>query len=210
MVALKIPYLKELYSEAPEKTPGLLMVSGAGVKIDRTNWSEFPHHPDVTVYSGHCDLRIWLHFVVKNDFVRAFCRNDQEPVWQDSCVEFFVQHGDEYRNFEFNSLGVCLSATGQDRHARTPLEEANLKQILRWPSVTIDSLPQSNQLSDWSLTVAIPLRLIGLKTENVFKANFYKCGDETTIPHYLSWAAIQTPAPDFHRPEFFSLLELER
>ncbi|MCK7480493.1 MAG: carbohydrate-binding family 9-like protein [Candidatus Moduliflexus flocculans] len=34
-------------------------------------------------------------------------------------------------------------------------------------------------------------------------ANFYKCGDETEFPHYGAWSPVETPAPDFHRPEFF-------
>ena len=210
MAALKIPYLKELYTEAPSNVPGRLTVSGACLKIDQVNWSDFPHCTDVTVFAGYCDQKLWFHFNVEHDYIRAVCRNDQEPVWQDSCVEFFVKQGDGYRNFEFNSLGVCLSAIGNDRHARKPLDEADLKQVWRWPSLKIESLPIEDQPSDWSLTVATPLDLIGLKAGDTFMANFYKCGDETNVPHYISWAAIKTPSPDFHRPEFFSLLELAR
>ena len=210
MATAKIPYLKELYSETPANVTGRLNTSGVCLKIDQVNWSEFPHCPDVFVYAGYCDQKLWLHYIVRNDFIRAVCLKDQEPVWQDSCVEFFVKQGEEYRNFEFNSIGVCLSALGSDRHARKPLDEANLGRILRWSSLKVESLPESSQLSDWSLTVAIPLELIGLNAGDTFRANFYKCGDETKVPHYISWAAIKTPSPDYHRPEFFSLLELER
>ncbi|MDY3247127.1 MAG: carbohydrate-binding family 9-like protein, partial [Prevotella sp.] len=28
-------------------------------------------------------------------------------------------------------------------------------------------------------------------------------------PHFLSWAPIQLPAPDFHRPDFFGQLLFE-
>jgi hypothetical protein len=38
------------------------------------------------------------------------------------------------------------------------------------------------------------------------RANFYKCGDSTAVPHYLSWSHIATETPDFHRPEFFGEL----
>ena len=210
MATLKIPYLKELYFEAPANVPGCLTASGASLKIDQVNWADFPYRHEVTVYIGHCDQKLWLHYIVGNDFVRAINRNDQEPVWQDSCVEFFIKQGGEYRNFEFNSLGICLSAIGSDRHARKFLNEANLARILRWPSLKLESLPSEDQPSEWSLTIAIPLELIGLETDNVFMANFYKCGDETKVPHYISWSPIKTPSPDFHRPEYFSLLELER
>jgi hypothetical protein len=35
------------------------------------------------------------------------------------------------------------------------------------------------------------------------KGNFYKCGDKTSVPHFLSWNPIILPSPDFHRPDFF-------
>ena len=37
---------------------------------------------------------------------------------------------------------------------------------------------------------------------------FYKCGDKTAHPHFLSWNPVGTPAPDFHRPDFFGELIL--
>lgn len=49
------------------------------------------------------------------------------------------------------------------------------------------------------------LQLSGLEA----KANFYKCGDNTSKPHYLSWNPIGTESPDFHRPDFFGNLIFE-
>ncbi|WP_350005689.1 carbohydrate-binding family 9-like protein, partial [Phocaeicola dorei] len=43
----------------------------------------------------------------------------------------------------------------------------------------------------------------------VVRANFYKCGDELQKPHFLSWSPIKIEKPDFHRPDFFGLLEFE-
>ena len=43
---------------------------------------------------------------------------------------------------------------------------------------------------------------LGIDPENLpkkIRANFYKCGDKTAHPHYVSWAPINTPQPDFHR-----------
>lgn len=34
--------------------------------------------------------------------------------------------------------------------------------------------------------------------------NLFKCGDELSHPHFLSWQPIRTEKPDFHRPEFFA------
>ncbi len=208
MSGLMIPYLKVISPENHSALSEQLINSGVRIRIDQINWSDFPHMIDSTVYVGYTDQHLWLHFVVCNEFIRAVCRKDQEPVWQDSCVEFFLKHGDNYHNFEFNCLGVCLSALGPDRHARKSLEIESLNQILRFPSMDTESLPAVGIAADWSLTVAIPLGLIGLKEGGEFLANFYKCGDETLVPHYISWSAIATPAPDFHRPEFFGPVEL--
>jgi hypothetical protein len=209
MPGLKIPYLKELSSENLKITAARITASGAKIKIDKINWKEFPHRLDVTLFLGYCDRRLWLHYMVNNDFVRAVYRQDQDPVWQDSCVEFFLKQDDIYRNFEFNSLGVCLSAYGADRHIRKSLDKESMAQVLRFPSLNVNNLPSEEMPADWSLTVAIPLDLIGLKAGCQFWANFYKCGDETNVPHFISWSAIATDSPDFHRPEYFSLAELE-
>ncbi len=210
MSVLKIPYLKEMFHEQSQSLGERLMTSGAIINIDKINWKNFPHLTDVKVYLGYCDQRLWLHYLVENDFVRAVCRKDQEPVWQDSCVEFFVKQGDVYRNFEFNCLGFCLSAFGPDRNSRERLDKASMAQILRFPSLSIESLPSENVPANWSLTVAIPLEIIGLKSGSRFMANFYKCGDKTKVPHYISWVAIATSSPDFHQPGFFAPVELSK
>ncbi len=210
MSGLKIPYLQEMFHENPSTIRKRMVTSGAMINIDKINWEEFPHMLDVKVYLGYCDDRLWLHYAVSNDFVRAVCRHDQEPVWQDSCVEFFVKQNDIYRNFEFNSLGVCLSGFGPKRNARERLNDDSMAQILRFPSLSIESLPSEDVPTNWSLTVAIPLELIGLKSGSQFMANFYKCGDKTKVPHYISWSPIKAPVPDFHLPGFFAPLELER
>jgi len=210
MSLLKIPYLKDMSPENRASIAERLMTSGAVISIDKINWKDFSHKPDVKVYLGYCDQRLWLHYLVGNDFIRAVYHEDQEPVWQDSCVEFFVKQIDIYRNFEFNSLGVCLSAFGPDRNSRTRLDNTSLAQIMRFPSLSIGNLPSENLPANWSLTVAIPLELMGLKPGNQFMANFYKCGDKTKVPHYLSWAKIATSAPDFHQSGFFAQVELAR
>ncbi len=64
----------------------------------------------------------------------------------------------------------------------------------------------------WCVTAAIPLDLIGLEYKGEpleVRGNFYKCASATSQPHYLSWAPIDTPEPDFHQPSFFGRIILE-
>ena len=67
----------------------------------------------------------------------------------------------------------------------------------------------------WSLTLAIPPQALfrhGLTDWSGLKArmNLYKCGDNLSHPHFLSWRPIQTEKPDFHRPEFFERVTFEK
>jgi hypothetical protein len=41
-------------------------------------------------------------------------------------------------------------------------------------------------------------------------ANFYKVGSGLSVPHYLTWNPVGTPAPDYHRPEFFGEVLFEK
>ncbi|MCF0164164.1 MAG: hypothetical protein HUJ92_02685, partial [Bacteroidales bacterium] len=40
-------------------------------------------------------------------------------------------------------------------------------------------------------------------------ANFYKCGDDTAVPHFLSWNPIPIEKPSFHRPDHFGKIIFE-
>ncbi len=208
MADLKIPFLKDSKTSS-EEISRKLIESGIRLQINKINWPEFSHRPETTVFGGYTENHLWLHFKVEGDYIRTNGKHDQDPVWQDSCVEFFVQIGEKYRNFEFNCLGVCLSAFGPDRHSREPLDTENLSRIIRYPSLNPENPPNEGTLADWSLTVGIPLDLIQLTPGSTFRCNFYKCGDKTKFPHYVTWAPIDVPAPDYHRPEFFGTLELE-
>ena len=208
MAVLKVPYLKELSADNPAQTASQLIASGVMITIDKINWNDFPLYVDTKVCLGFSNQYLWLHYMVKNENIKAIYSHDQDPVWQDSCVEFFVKQGELYRNFEFNALGVCLSAHGPNRQGRRSLDKESLARILRFPSLSRKYLPDQNLPSNWSLTVAIPLELLGLKEGSRFEANFYKCGDETVVPHYLSWSPILTPSPDFHQPDYFGVVEL--
>lgn len=128
---------------------------------------------------------------------RAEVRADGGPCFKDSCVEIFLETADgAYRNFEFNSLGKCLSAKGRGREARTGLtlgEYANLSrkaEILRGAPKFF-----------WTLEAKIPASL-GFTG----RGNLYKCADLARTPHYLSLFEVRTAKPDFHRPEFFGKL----
>jgi hypothetical protein len=82
------------------------------------------------------------------------------------------------------------------------------------PGLGTKPFPERRGQQEWSLTVAIPVSVFIWHTvENLegreFGANFYKCGDGLTQPHYLSWNPVLSAEPDFHRPESFGIIGFE-
>jgi hypothetical protein len=176
--------------------------------IGIVSWPEFNYRPEVSFSIAHDNKNIVIRYYVQEQNIRAFYRQTNEPVYEDSCVEFFIAWDEKgYYNLEFNCLGTCLMAFGTDRENRKYLDAsviANIHRVSR-----IDSFFTGNPYEQlgWFLEVKIPLQvfvehqLAGLSGKEA-KANFYKCGDSLPQPHYLSWKQIDTPTPDFHRPEF--------
>lgn len=205
---LKIHYISDLDSLPIAHWGEVLMQKGSVGNIDVVNWKEFSHLPQTTFFVGYSSTSICIHYKVRGDGLRALFANDHEPVWQDSCVEFFCKRIDQegYYNFEFNCIGTCLSAVHKTREDRTsrPLEE--MTTILRHSSLEKKTFEEKQGMAEWSLTVGIPFELIDLDGKNLpekILANFYKCGDGTQNVHYVSWAPIVVEQPDFHRPDFF-------
>ncbi len=194
----------------------LLNEAGLHLSIDKVNWpNEFPKTLPVSVHIAHDNQKIYLYYQVEGEELRAVNTKDFMSVWEDSCVEFFMQRKGEktYRNFEFNVHGVLLASKHETRNSSEKFSEELMSSIKRF--TTIRHIYKSNrQLSDWTLYVEIPKNAIGFSqdeklSQQTIGANFYKCGDETNEPHFISWNPIDLPKPDFHVPQFFGELTFE-
>ena len=206
--------VQKLLAGIPE--PDLNLVSeildskGSDGAVDTVNWADFSVKPEVRFKIGYGEKEIFLKYYVNENCIKAEMTSPNQNVWEDSCVEFFVSpEGDGiYYNFEFNSIGSILLATGSSRNGRVYASNNMIKRIRH--SSSMGNEPFSEREGDfyWTLTLAIPFELFfnhkikDLK-DKVFCANFYKCGDKLSTPHYLSWSPIETENPDFHRPEYF-------
>ena len=42
---------------------------------------------------------------------------------------------------------------------------------------------------------------------SIVRANFYKCGDDCEIQHYLAFSPVTTLPPGFHNPECFAIFK---
>ena len=214
-LTLNVPCITELDSASADEIIKILDEHGARRTVDQLNWKEqYPYRPLTAVSIAHSGTAIYIDFMVRCNYLRAVNYQNNSSVHQDSCVEFFVCPDGKlpYYNFEFNCIGTIHAACRQDRHNGTPLTDAQLDRVRRFPSCGTRPFEELEGMFTWNLLVAIPLDLIGLKYEGepiAMKGNFYKCADLTTTPHFLSWAPINTPEPDFHRPEFFADIILD-
>lgn len=181
-------------------------------KIDTVNWPEFPEKIDSSFKIVRLQDGLFIHFAVYNETVRAEELEDNGPVYQDSCIEFFVApDGLGYYNFEFNCIGSMLLAFGRDRHDRERAKQEVMNQVFRRASLKRDEINNIEKPIDWSLDVIIPFSAFFKHKEKIngkLACNIYKCGDLCKCPHYQSWQPIFIEKPDFHRPEYFTDLNI--
>lgn len=177
--------------------------------VARVNWPEsFPYKPIVAVDVARGDKDLYIHFFVRGNSLLAANTEYNSPVYQDSCVEFFahVPGEKEYYNFEFNCIGTALASKRMKRTDNDYYPADTMSRIRTWSTLGRKPFAEKEGIFSWELTVAIPFELFGLAPDSLpekIDVNFYKCGDMTSRPHYLSWNRIETPEPDFHRVDFF-------
>ena len=190
------------------------LASFAETGIDYVCWPDrFPYKPSVKALIAHDDERLLIRFEVSEKGSRAVCTESNGPVWEDSCVEFFVKspESDYYYNFETSCIGVGLAARRISRSDFAHFTEEEMSRVIRRSSLPCAPFEKgADETLEWSVELEIPFAVLdcGPRPGSLL-ANIYKCGDRTAVPHYLSWSPVLTPAPDFHRPEFFGRLELD-
>ena len=191
-----------------------LELGGARFDIECVNWPEtFPYAPLCSGRIARTQDALVVDFRVSGLDLRAQNLTDNGRQWEDSCVEVFIKdpETEDYYNFEINALGKVLACSGPDRHGRVARPAEEMEEILRFGQLEGGARDEGG-IWTWRVGVVIPFELIGVDPDNLpksIRANFYKCGDKTAHPHYLSWSPIDTPKPDFHRPEFFGELILQ-
>ena len=183
-----------------------------GENIAISNWSPKPDQIHVTFKIALSQNHLIFDFHVFEPMILAQHTQPQSMVCEDSCVEVFFKIDDEeqtdYFNLETNPIGTIHCFKGPNRHDRIPLER--IHHIQTKPSLGREPFDTMTSTRSWSILILAPLSLFYTSYEEVIqkglKANFYKCGDKLPQPHYLSWAPIHTPAPDFHQPNYFKPL----
>lgn len=143
---------------------------------------------------------LYLNMFVEELNPKATYTNPNDPVYKDSCLEFFINvnpnHNDNYLNFEMNANGAMLVGIGSGREHRKPLD--------------VDFSPFVFKNDEgWGVTLIIPESFLlehFASISDEWKGNFYKCGDETESTHFLSWSEVKEEKPNFHCPQWFGTI----
>ena len=174
------------------------------------NWPEFSAQCEAGVELSHSSDMLHIHYMVDEAAVVARCTADGQHVWEDSCVEFFFdpEGKGEYYNLECSCTGWIYLCKGTGRCGRIPLDDTALKSIKRRCTLPQEAFGLLGERTQWELWLDVPASVFGLESFEGLRArgNFYKCADASPFRHYLSYAPIATPKPDFHRPEFFETI----
>jgi hypothetical protein len=212
MNILKVPYLSFIGYNDPISSVHEIFELYDGNELLNEPWPDGAVKPDANFNIAYGDDALFLRFLVREKYFKATYKQTNTPVFEDSCVEFFIGFDNEagYYNFEFNPLGTILAGygTGKEREL-IAAELVNQIKISAGYKKSATELPHQ-----WELTIAIPFKLFCKKEVSTLKgltckANFYKCGDGLPEPHYLCWNNIIAAVPEFHLPQYFGQLIFE-
>jgi hypothetical protein len=190
-------------------------------RIDNFHTASSAHRPAVAAKLMYDVANLYLRFRVEDRFVVAKHAEFQNPVWRDSCVEFFVQPRmtGGYFNFEINCGGALLSyyiedwTRSADGFAKfTPISAEHGRQIRITHSLPSLVMPERQEPTEWRVACAIPLEVLeayagplGPLAGQTWRGNFFKCADDSSHPHWASWAPIGEEL-NFHQPKYFGSL----
>jgi hypothetical protein len=181
------------------------------------------HRPRAQAKVLHDGASIYVMFRVQDRYVRSVQTAYQGPVCTDSCVEWFArprpEHG--YVNFEVNCGGTLHCSYVEDptrtpdgfkRFAFVPAALGAAVQIYHELPAVVE--PEITEPITWRVAYRVPLALFetytgasGDLSGQQWQANFYKCGDHTSHPHWAAWAPVQEL--NFHRPQDFASIRFE-
>lgn len=161
-------------------------------------------------------------FRVSDRYVRSVHTDYDSDTYQDSCVELFLQPAGRTGYFAFEAnCGGAFSL----RYIEDPTRTSN--RFARWTMVAADHArtiriahsmpdvvePEREGPVDWWVEVSWPFAAMEPYCGPVrpvagqrWRGNAFKCGDQTSHPHWASWSPIGA-ALNFHQPLYFGHLE---
>lgn len=182
------------------------------------------HRPETRAKLLYDPQGLYVIFRVHDRYV--VCRHSEyhSAVYKDSTVEFFFKPKADkaYFNFEINCGGTMLLSYN-DGKGRLPdgsidstwIPWETASQVRVYHSMPAVVSPEIEEDVDWTIECFVPFRLLeeyvgplGDVAEQEWRANFYKCADGCSHPHWASWSPVGGKL-DFHQPQYFGQMRFE-
>lgn len=158
---------------------------------------------------------LYAKFVVNESNPYNKQHKNFDSISSDSTCELFLSFPDSqvqgkyvgvleknlYINIEINSEGYCNARYAKTRKDRIQFTEAQIKAL---------DINVTKTANDWTLTFKVPKDFLNsltgydvFATGNGFSYNLYKIAEAKPVEHYASYNKINSPTPNFHKPEDF-------
>lgn len=180
------------------------------LNVNRYLWLDNGYEPEVHVKLYYTAERLHVRFQVFEEQPLIRYRQADEPVYRDSCVEFFLQPlpetDERYLNFEWNAAGTLLLGIGESWRGRQPLPGGFQRSALFGIRSAVGLVEAGSGRTYWELESSIPFNWLqrefpGFRAEagRAVRGNFFKCGDDAPMPHFGVWNPVTAESPNFHR-----------
>ncbi len=196
----------------------------APIEISHFHPAGTDHRPTTRVRIAHDGSTIFLRYDVADRYLLSRQTEDQKHVYKDSCVEFFIWPAAAvgYFNFEFNAGGTRFCHFIEDatripggfvKHRPMAIDDIQRVQVRSSLPRVVE--PEIESPTAWWFEATIPVSVlepyvgtIGQLSGQAFRAGFFKCADESSHPHWGSWAPMGDEL-NFHQPNRFGTLRFE-
>jgi hypothetical protein len=214
-------YLVQRAAVVPDLTgqwDGPAWAAAPVMRIDRFHARSSNHHPPTEARLLHDGRTVHALLRVQDRFVRCVHTEYDSDTYKDSCVEIFLQPDGRQAYFE---LEVNCGGAFSLRYIEDPTRTAN--RFAKWTAVSpadaarirvahsmpVPVDPELDEPVSWWVELAWPCDVmepycgpIGQLEGQRWRGNLFKCGDETSHPHWASWAPIGEQL-NFHQPGYF-------
>ncbi len=176
------------------------------------------HKPRTQAKLLYDDEFVHVRFRVEDRYIISAVTDHQGRVCNDSCAEFFFTPGEDleqgYFNIELNCGGTVLFHHQLFRDTNPVDVNTELISHMEIRHSMPDRVyPERPGPETWTAGYRVPWHELEVYAPvtppgpgAVWRANFYKCADSSSHPHWLTWSPVENEKPDFHLKQYFGLL----
>ncbi|MEO6149515.1 MAG: carbohydrate-binding family 9-like protein [Mucilaginibacter sp.] len=212
-ISIPYVYIDDIEAHGLIESVSALLDGYGAHPISHAPWADGDTGTAAAFSIAYNDDHIFLKYYVTERDIKAEYVKVNDPVYKDSCVEFFISFDKDanYYNLEFNCVGNCFAQYGPNKTNRVFIDRKLVNGIRHQTAISV----QDGGVMSWELTLQIPKKVFMYHpslnlSEASARVNFYKCGDDLQNPHFLCWNRIEAEQPNFHLSEFFKEVSFSR